>query len=238
LRTVHAERGTEVAVLIGDLQFIQAVRGFADGIDAQKDMHLVRMVLDAGFRVCCGELDELATDPSWDNAALAERYFRTIDRKTATLFALACESGSVLVDADDRTVLRLSRFGRQFGRAFQIMDDIFDLVRPEEASGKAAGTDLQQGRITLPVIYALERLPDDHPLRRIVRKQPFTPEELRDSIDAAVHSDGLWRAYSNAREAADEAVDFLTGLPPSAHRDALAEIAAHIVNRGFLQPDV
>src|SRR5947209_2222585 len=59
LSTVYSERGTEMAVLIGDLQFIQAVRCFAEGINAQEDMHLVRLVLDVGFKICCGELDEI-----------------------------------------------------------------------------------------------------------------------------------------------------------------------------------
>ena len=90
MQTVFSERGAEMAVLIGDMQFIQAIRCFVDGIDVQKDMELVKMVLNVGFDLCRGELDEILTDPSIGIEKLINRYFRTVDRKTSTLFALAC----------------------------------------------------------------------------------------------------------------------------------------------------
>ena len=237
IRTVYSERGTEMAVLVGDLQFIQAIRCFAAGIDAQQDMHLVQMVLDVGFKICCGELDEILTDPSWDLDVLEARYFRTVERKTAALFALACESGAMLMQAGKKAAFYLSRFGRQFGSAFQIMDDIFDLVRPDELSGKVRGTDLAQGRLTLPVIYALAELPEDHVLRRVIRREPHTAADLEAAVEAVVESSGLLRAYSRARKMALEAADFLTEFPLSPYREALAEIAEHVVNRGFLHPE-
>lgn len=238
LRTVFSERGTEMAVLIGDMQFIQAIRCFAGGIDAQTDMHLVLLVLDVGFRICCGELDEIMTDPTQDVHSLEHRYLETVDRKTAALFALACESGASLVGAGKRTSFFLGRFGRQFGKAFQIMDDILDLVHPEELAGKAPGTDLLQGRLTLPVIYALPELPDDHLVRRMMKKeQPGSPEELQQAVDAVVQSAGLLKAYSRARKFALEAADFLTEFPESPYRDALAEIAQYVVDRDITPPE-
>jgi heptaprenyl diphosphate synthase len=237
LKTVYSERGTEVAVLVGDLQFIQAIRCFADGIDAQEDMALVRQVLDVGFRICCGELDEIMTDPNWEPAQLEKVYFRTVERKTAILFGLACESGATLSGGGKRASFYLSRYGRRFGSAFQIMDDIFDLMRPEELSGKAPGTDLAQGRVTLPVIYALRYLPDPETIRRILRREAFTPEELQSAVEAITASEGLMKAYSKAREMALEAADFLTEFPPSPYRDALSDIAHYIVNRGYLHPE-
>jgi heptaprenyl diphosphate synthase len=237
LKTVYSERGTEMAVLIGDLQFIQAIRCFAEAIDAQEDMHLVRAVLDVGFRICCGELDEIMTDPTWDLATLEKRYFRTVERKTAMLFGLACESGASLSGAGRHACFFLSRYGRRFGSAFQIMDDIFDLMRPEELSGKAPGVDLAQGRLTLPMIYALSELPEDHVVRRIIRREPYSPEDLREAVAAIALSKGLIKAYSKAREMALEAADFLTEFRPSPYRDALADIARYVVNRGYLHPE-
>lgn len=237
LKTVYSERGTEMAVLIGDLQFIQAIRCFASAIDAQKDMHLVQAVLDVGFRICCGELDEIMTDPGWDLQTLERRYFKTVERKTAILFGLACESGATLSGANERASFYLGRFGRRFGSAFQIMDDIFDLMRPEELSGKAAGTDLTQGRITLPVIYALSELPEDHIVRRIIRREPYTPADLREAVEAVALSNGLLKAYSKAREMSLEAADFLSEFPASPYRDTLADIAHYVVNRGYLHPE-
>ncbi|MFO7562833.1 MAG: polyprenyl synthetase family protein [Enhygromyxa sp.] len=237
LETVYSERGAERAVLIGDMQFIQAIRGFADGIDAEKDMQLVRMVLDAGFKVCCGELDEIMTDPAWDSELLLHRYFETIDRKTSALFALACESGATLVDARTRITVYLSRFGRRFGKAFQIMDDIFDFVRTEAAAGKLPGTDLQQGRLTLPVLYILDSLPPGHPVRRLLNREPCTGEEVAAAVAEVCRSDGLLRAYSDARRAALEANDFLRELPQTRHRDALEAICMHVIDRDLQRAD-
>lgn len=237
LQTVYSERGPEMAVLIGDMQFIQAIRCFVEGIDAQRDMDLVRMVLNVGFDLCRGELDEILTDPSTGLLELQHRYFRTVERKTATLFGLACESGGLLVDCGKSAALRLGRFGRRFGTAFQIMDDIFDIVRPEELAGKSPGIDIEQGRLSLPILYAMETLPEDHVLWRILHREPHTPAELAESINAVADSPGLLRAYSKARELALEGMDFLADFPESLYRNALEEIASHIVNRGLDLPD-
>jgi heptaprenyl diphosphate synthase len=172
--SVFADRGTEMAVLIGDMQFIQAIRCFADGVETQEDMRLVRLVLEVGFRICCGEIDELQTDLARNTDDLRERYFSTVDRKTAALLGLAGAAGASLVGARTRVTVMLSRFGRCFGRAFQIMDDLFDFVRPDGVAGKAQGTDLRQRRLTLPVINALDTLPPDHFVRRILGGDPFT----------------------------------------------------------------
>jgi heptaprenyl diphosphate synthase len=237
LRTVYSERGTEMAVLIGDLQFIQAIRCFAEGIDTEKDMHLVRMVLDVGFQICCGELDEIMTDPASDLETLEKRYIRTINRKTAALFSLACECGALLGGGGKSEAFHLSQFGRRFGVAFQIMDDIFDFVRPEALAGKAPGKDLEQGRVTLPLIYALPELPPDHPAHRIMQRKPFTADELHETVRTVAASDGMLRSYSRARQVALEAVDFLSKLPDSPHRAALEAMAHYIIDRGFLSPE-
>jgi heptaprenyl diphosphate synthase len=237
LRTVYSERGTEMAVLVGDLQFIQAVRCFAGAIDAEEDMHLVRAVLDVGFQICCGELDEIMTDPTWDAAMLERRYFKTVQRKTAMLFGLACESGATLVGASKSAIYQLGQFGRRFGTAFQIMDDIFDLVRPESLSGKEAGKDLEQGRVTLPMIYALPELDGQTPLRRILRREPFTPDELHTTVAAIAASDAMVRAYSKARKVALEGISFLSDFVETPHRGALMELTHHVIDRGYLSPE-
>lgn len=237
VETVFSERGTEMAVLIGDMQFIQAIRCFVDGIDVQKDMELVKLVLNVGFDLCRGELDEILTDPSIGIDKLIHRYFRTVDRKTSTLFALACESGATLAGGSEGKAFRLGRFGRRFGTAFQIMDDIFDLMRPEDLAGKSKGIDIVQGRLSLPILYAMQGMPEDAPLCRILRKEKYTPGELEEAIASVVSSPGLLRAYSKARELALEGVDALAEFPETAYRKALQEIGLHVVNRSFDQAD-
>lgn len=230
--SVFADRGTEMAVLIGDMQFIQAVRCFADGVETQEDMRLVRLVLEVGFKICCGEIDELHTDLSASIEDLRERYFQTVDRKTSALFGLACEAGASLVGARTRATVMLSRFGRCFGRAFQIMDDLFDFVRADHVAGKERGTDLRQRRLTLPIINALDTLPPDHVVRRILQNQPFTEADMAAAIQAVVASPGFFAAYSEARKKIIEALGYLDQFPEGPYREALSAIAHYVVDRG------
>ena len=81
LKSVNAARGVGTSVIVGDMQFVQAIRGFVEAIDAQKDMALVKLVLDTAFKICCGELDELQTDPNWAIEVLHARYMETIDQQ-------------------------------------------------------------------------------------------------------------------------------------------------------------
>jgi heptaprenyl diphosphate synthase len=233
LISVNADRGTETAVLVGDLQFIQAVRCFAADIDSERDMELVRTVLDVAFKICCGELDELQTDVSSSTPQLVARYHRTIDRKTAVLFGLACESGATLMGAGTRITYCVSQFGRLFGRAFQIMDDLLDLLQPEAISGKQRGTDILERRLSLPIIYALAELPGDHVLHAILRGHAPTPSELESAIEAIIAAPGFMRCYAEARELTLQATAMLDGFPPSAYRDWLVAQAAHLVDRDF-----
>lgn len=231
--SVNATRGTQVAVLVGDLQFVQAIRGFVGTIEAHKDMGLVQLVLDSAFRICCGELDELSTDPGEPTELLTERYMRTIERKTAVLFGLACEAGAALVDAHAHQARRIGFYGRRLGRAFQIMDDLLDLVTGIEVAGKAIGTDLARGRLSLPLIYAIAELGPAHEVTRALRGAPCSPDELAGGVAAVRHSASFTRAYDAARAQALDALEYLEPFARSRYRDALEELVLFVVDRSF-----
>ncbi|MFG7941956.1 polyprenyl synthetase family protein [Streptomyces cacaoi] len=231
LPSVNAARGTGTAVLVGDMQFVQAIRGFVDAIDAQRDIDLVKAVLDTAFRICCGELDELRVDPGWDTEALLKHYWETIERKTAVLFGLACESGIALAGGRSADSRRIGFHGRRVGRAFQVMDDLFDLAQEASASGKPRGIDLSRGRFSLPLIHAMAELGPDHPATRIARGAPHDAAELHSAMRAVRATTGFSRSYADARAQALDALEYLSPFPPSPYRDALSEIALHVVDR-------
>jgi heptaprenyl diphosphate synthase len=231
LQSVNAARGTGTSVIVGDLQFVQAIRGFVEAIDTQSDMALVKLVLDTAFKICCGELDELQTDPSWAPDVLRRRYLETIDRKTSVLFGLACEAGVSLVASHTSDARRAGFYGRRVGKAFQIMDDLFDFTQSAETSGKAVGMDLSARRLSLPLIYAMEELGGDHVVSRMMRGEPASARDLRRGVAAVKATHGFARAYAEAREAALEAVEFLRPFPRNRYRGALEEIALHVVDR-------
>ncbi len=233
LRSVNASRGTNTAILIGDLQFVQAIRGFVDAIETAQDMELVKLVLDTAFRICCGELDELNTDPNWKPAVLRARYFETIERKTAIMFGLACESGIALVEGRTKEARRIGFYGRRVGRGFQIMDDLLDIVQQDTDAGKVRGTDLLQRRLSLPIIYAMEELGPDHLVSQIVRGANVTTDEIALGIDSIKRTQGFVRAYADARLQILDALEYLQPFPHNRYRAALEEIAFYVVNRSF-----
>jgi heptaprenyl diphosphate synthase len=231
LQSVNAARGVGTSVIVGDLQFVQAIRGFVEAIDTQNDMALVKLVLDTAFKICCGELDELQTDPNWATDVLHKRYMETIDRKTAVLFGLACETGVSLVTSHTSDARRAGFHGRRVGKAFQIMDDLLDFTQSDARAGKAAGMDLMARRLSLPLIYAMAELGPDHIVSRIMRGASATAGEFQHAFAAVKGTDGFARAYAEARHAALEAIEYLRPFPRNRYRRALEEIALHVVDR-------
>jgi heptaprenyl diphosphate synthase len=229
--SVNAVRGRGTAVIVGDLQFVQAIRGFVAAIDTQRDMVLVGKVLDAAFDVCRGELDELATDVGSEPAELLRRYRQTVDRKTAALIGLACESGVALVDGRTSDARRIGFYGRRLGRAFQMMDDVLDLVAEPAHTGKPWALDLRRRRPTLPLIHAMGALGPDHAVSRILRGEPATAVNLAAAVTAVRCSGACAQAYADARAEALDALQYLTPFPRNRYRAALARIALHVVDR-------
>lgn len=245
LPSINASRGPDQALLLGNMQFVQAVRLFADTVEVKEDMELVRKVLDTGYQICAGELDELETPPQdLTTEQMAARYYRTIDRKTAILFGLACESGVQLVRGSTRLTYAMGRYGRKIGQAFQVMDDLFDVLRSEDRAGKAPGTDLRERRFSLPVIYALDRCSAEHPLTRIMYAEHEAPPgdhpqsefgaDYEAALAAVTHDAVIQRTYNEARRLVLDAVEYLDHVPPCPYRSTLHDLAFHVVDRGFL----
>jgi octaprenyl-diphosphate synthase len=155
--------------------------------------------------------------------ATVEDYFRVIDRKTASLIAWCARVGGSVPAV---LAAPLERYGRALGRAFQIADDVLDSAIDETTAGKSVGHDLQEGKLTLPVLLACEADPE---LGRRVRKQigeQGVPAALAAEILAEVRAaGGVDRARHKAAALADEAVRALEALPASPYRDALRTLA-------------
>lgn len=232
LPSVSAVRGIKTALLVGDLQFVQALRGFAQAVETERDMSLVRRVLDTAFDICRGELDELdRTLPTDINSALT-RYYQTIDRKTAELFRLACHAGVELAGGRLRDARRAGYFGRSLGRAFQIMDDVLDLVEYEGSAGKETGIDLTQGRLSLPVLFALQRLGADHAIGQALSGEiQLSGDALQTAIDDLRECGAIDMAYAHARREAQQALFYLKGFAPTVYRSALEDLALYVVDR-------
>lgn len=151
--TVAKRYGNPAAILSGDALFAQALRLASD----YETTMLCRMVSEATRKVCAGEVEQ--TFHRLADTGSLEAYFRVIDRKTAELFRVACALGFALRDPSDKEGRgAAARFGRHLGLAYQIFDDLVDVLGDEKDAGKTLGTDVEGGKMTLPLLLLRQRL--------------------------------------------------------------------------------
>ncbi|MDI6732359.1 MAG: polyprenyl synthetase family protein [Planctomycetota bacterium] len=142
--------GNEIAVIFGDYLF---ARLFSHIIRI-KPSELLKSISNTTNQICLGELKHLLR--RFDPYALSEdEYMEIIDQKTASLFALSTYAGASLSTTNKKVISALKEYGRNFGMAYQIMDDYKDIVTSDKTSGKSTGNDLFNGKITLPIIRAI-----------------------------------------------------------------------------------
>ncbi len=160
-------------------------------------------------------------------------YLRIIAQKTASFFSACCRIGALLGQCDAERVEALTRFGLDVGVAFQISDDSLDFVADQARLGKAIGTDLREGKRTLPLIATLERASPDE-LERILtllRRRALEPDEIEEIRCLVVKYDGVEYALGRARAYAQAAKEDLAPFPPSEELETLSLIADYVVDR-------
>jgi octaprenyl-diphosphate synthase len=222
--TVNAVWGVQTSVLLGDYLFTHAFH-LASTLD---DVRACRLIGAATDRVCEGELCQVLQR---GNLELSEaEYFDIIDGKTAELTACCCHLGALYGDAEPEVVQALARYGRWVGQAFQIADDLLDLVGEEKTTGKSLGTDVEQQKLTLPLIHLLSRRDGVSGRVRQILCSPdnHKREALRPCL---VEGGGLTYARRRAEELAAQARAELTCLPPSACRSILEALTERVVYR-------
>ncbi len=223
--TVNARWGNQTSVLLGDYLFTHALH-LASTLD---DPRAIRLIAAATNRLCEGEMCQGLQEGNLD---LTEaEYFEIIDGKTAELLACCCQLGSLFGGARDEVVQAMTRFGRAIGLAFQIADDLLDLVGDEARVGKSLGTDVAQQKMTLPLIHLLNH--SDATLAARARAALNGPAADRlPLLRSLLHQSGaLDYARRQAEDLAARARRELALLPASPARAAL-EIASHgVVHR-------
>jgi octaprenyl-diphosphate synthase len=223
--TINAGWGNHNSILFGDYLFTHAFH-LATTLG---DIRACRIIGETTNRVCEGELRQGLES---GNLALSEaEYLDIIDAKTAELIACCCHLGALFSGAEPEVVARLTRYGRWLGIAFQIADDLLDLVGDEEATGKSLGTDVEQQKMTLPLIHLMATAPA--PVAARVRQILSGPgcskrEALRPYLTEYGSID---YAYRRAEDLAARARAELTCLPPSPCRTVLELAADGVVHR-------
>jgi geranylgeranyl pyrophosphate synthase len=221
--TTVAEHGREIAAATGDFLFAGAFSKLA-GIG---DPRLVRAFAVASVGLASGELEQYRANGA---GVEVEAYLEHIRKKTAGLFQVACVAGATLGGLSLVQIDALASYGQALGIAFQMSDDIMDLVGKPGLMGKGIGTDLVEGTVTLPVIFALKE-GDAATIRRVLADPSPPPELLEAGIEAVLATDAIARTEAWARGEIDAALRDLALLPDCPEREFLQSVAAEVVGR-------
>jgi geranylgeranyl pyrophosphate synthase len=178
--------------------------------------------------MCAGEIERMLVTKG--RHTQREDYYRSIEAKTASLFAASTEMAGVLAGAGELQIVALRRFGRELGMAFQIIDDVLDFIGDEEQLGKPAGSDLRQGLITLPVLCYLERAEDDAPVSAVLSGQR-DEKDMQAAIEAVCSSGAIDASLAEARAHARRSQEALATLPDNVSRQMLCSLAEYVVER-------
>jgi len=191
---------------------------------------LLKAVSKATESISLGELLQIQERGNYN---LTERvYLKIITDKTASLFSVACKSGAIARGVDEKTQYIYQRFGEDFGMSFQIIDDLLDLVGDKEKTGKELGNDLQEGKITLPLIYALANS-EDGTRDKIMKilEDGYKPEHFSQMCSFVKKEGGVEYSLKRAQDFGNEALELISELNPTEYKEALEKLVDFILTR-------
>lgn len=225
--TANAFWGNKLTVLSGDYMLSRAFTFLArDG-----DVRIMRLIAELTVAMSEGEALQLVISgsvKSWE-----EYYWRVIRDKTALFLQVCCQSGAMLAGADDNMLKALSEYGLNIGIAFQITDDILDITGDPAKTGKPIGSDLRDGKITLPCLLAIRDSidPDGETLTKMAEQEKISEKDIAAFFEAAVRCGAMDKARAAAAGYVEKARGCLADIPPSDARDALHALADSITVR-------
>jgi geranylgeranyl pyrophosphate synthase len=221
--TINKIWGEEIAVLMGDYLFAKAGEFVAD----TQNQRVIKLFSQTLGTISSGEINQFLG--AFKLAPSRQDYFNRIYGKTASLFSLATQSGAILSQAPEESVIILKEYGDNLGLAFQIVDDILDFTSTEAALGKPVGSDLTQGTLTLPAMLLMERHPEDNPVKRFFETGDKKNVPL--AIEMVRNSPVIEECYQVASEYCDRACRNLGLFPENTSRQALSDLAKYVVNQ-------
>jgi heptaprenyl diphosphate synthase len=219
--SVNAVWGNHRAILAGDFLLARASE-----IAASLGVEVAGLLAATIGRLCEGQILEL--ELSYRPERTREQYFRSIEGKTAALLGTSCRVGGLVADLPRDHIEMLTDFGRNYGTAFQIVDDVLDLVATADDLGKPAGHDLEEGVYTLPVIEALATDTGEEVATLLVDGIDATQRDR--AIELVRSSGAIEVAIDAARVRANAARDALAPLPPSPGVRGLTAAAQYLVD--------
>jgi octaprenyl-diphosphate synthase len=224
---VHVQWGTQISVLIGDFLYAQAIQTLIrDG-----DLRVLEAFSEATIRMSEGEVMELEAAKNLE--LRPEDYLTIATFKTAVLLSAACRAGGLIGQAPEQATDALAAFGLNLGIGFQLIDDTLDFTGQSETLGKPVGQDIKEGKITLPLIHAVQHGTVDTQLalRRLFAQEALSDPDCAEVAALVIRSHGVTATLDKARGFLETAKACLEPFPPSAAKDALCDITEFVQTR-------
>lgn len=221
--------GNEASVLVGDFLFSRAFQLMVtDG-----SLDVLRILSTASAIIAEGEVLQLSAQNNIDTTI--DEYLKVIEGKTASLFAAACEVGPVIAQQSDETTKALRDYGMNLGMAFQVIDDVLDYSSTREAMGKAVGDDFREGKITAPILFALENANDDEKefWQRTLGHKDQKEGDLEYAQSLIVKHDALKKGMDFAQQFGDRAISSLETVPDGALKNVLIDLVSFTIQRDY-----
>lgn len=215
----------KMSVLVGDFLYCQASSLIArDG-----DLRILKSITDATANTTEGEVLEITK--SRDLKLGESEYFKIVEFKTGVLMSCACQVGAIIAQASPEIEAGLRTYGMHLGIAFQLADDVLDYISVESEFGKAKGVDLKEGKMTLPLLYALERCTSAE--REIIWEGTISarPDIFLQVLDVLNKYGAVEYVLGLASERTKLAKDALGGLPVNPYSQALLKLTDYVIER-------
>lgn len=225
--SANSRWGNQVAVLVGDFFYCRA----SDLLVSTRNLRIIQLITRVMQVTTEGEILEISK--SNDLGTTEEDYLKIVEEKTAVLMSACCEIGGILANISEEFCSALRRFGLFAGIAFQLADDVLDYVSEPQQLGKSQGTDLKEGKLTLPLIVALR---DANEAERRLIKDALIAEKLeggrlKEILSIIQKYSGVEATLSQAQAHTVKAKEALAVFKPSIEKEALLSLADYLVQR-------
>jgi octaprenyl-diphosphate synthase len=223
----HSVFGAPVTVLVGDFLLARALSIAAE----TEHPKIIQVISEITENMCQGEIQQL--NRKGDTDLTEAEYMEVIRRKTGYLIQGACRTAAILAGAPPEIEGRLSDYGFHVGLVFQIADDLLDYTADPRTLGKPVGADLKEGKLTLPVIFALARATDEErdQMAAIIKKRSFSDAEFSRLVKIIDARGGIEYAREVAGAHIQSAKQIMEGFPPGQTRDTLLLLADYALSR-------
>ncbi len=227
--TVHAKWGSNITVLLGDFLYIKTLNLAVQS----KHKEIIQILTDTSAQMIDGELHEYYVSGNLD---LKEaNYLDILDKKTASLFHASCLIGAILCDTSEKEQALIAEYGRNVGMSFQIVDDLLDYTGDTDTLGKPILSDLEEGRITLPLIHTLNHdgKKNRDRITQLIRQRDLGKKSKGEILEIVRSNGALDYTFRKAESYALKSKEILDHFPHSIYRESLLLVPDFVLSRNL-----